>query len=221
MTTFSPRTIDPATTTPLRNKLGIAGVGGFFAVSVLAAAVTDGYSARRDTISGLAALDKPYAPLMIFGFLLAAAGLIATGVALAKRFGGVLSGRIAAGLVLVSGGLMAVAGLARVDCSEAVATCVDHGDGVGASTSFWIHQFVSLAMFVLLVVAAFVLIRAVRRTEGFGFLTIPARVVAWTGLLVTLAMVVVGFAGNSGLVQRPYLAVLFGWPVLLTAVRAR
>ena len=209
------------TSSTITDKLGLIGVGGFFAISAIAAAITPGYSSRRDTISSLAALDKPYAPLMILGFLLAAAGLVATGVALAKRFGGTLSGKIAAGLVLVSGGLMTVAGLARVDCTETLTTCVDHGEGLGASTSFWVHQFVSLAMFLLLVIAAFTLIRAVRRTEGFGFLTLPARIVAWAGLLVLIDTVLVGFGANSGLVQRPFLALLFGWPILVSVIKKR
>lgn len=202
-------------------RLGIIGVGSFFAISVLAAALTPGYRSRRDAISALAAMDKPYAALMIAGFMLAAAGLFTTGVALAKRFGGTLSGRTATGLVLVSSGLMATAGLARQDCTEALPTCVDHGEAPLASTHFWVHQYVSLVMFLCLVIAAFVLVRAVRRTEGFGYLKVPARIVAYTSLILTVAAVTVGFGGLSGLIQRPYLALLFGWPILLATIAPR
>ena len=65
-------TLAPAKTN-VAARLGIIGVGSFFAISVLAAALTPGYRSRRDAISALAAMDKPYAALMIAGFMLAAA----------------------------------------------------------------------------------------------------------------------------------------------------
>jgi hypothetical protein len=89
------------------------------------------------------------------------------------------------------------------------------------SIHFWVHQYVSLAMFLTLVAAMFVLVRATRRTEGFGHLTVPTRIVAYTTLVTTVAAVTIGFGDVSGLVQRPFLALLFGWPVLLAGLAAR
>jgi hypothetical protein len=206
---------------PLAARLGAAGVATFFAASIVTAAVTPGYRSTRDQISALAAMDSPHAWLMIAGFLAAAAGLAATGVGLAKRYGGTLSGRIAAGLVLLASPLMVTAGLARQDCSEALESCIDHGAAPLASTQFWVHQYVSLAMFLVLVVAGFALVRAVRRTEGLGYLKVPARVVAYSSLLVTVSAVTVGFGAYAGLVQRPYLALLFGWPILVAGIAPR
>jgi Protein of unknown function (DUF998) len=198
-------------------KLGIAGIATFFTTSIAVAAVTPGYRSTRDAISALAAMNSPYAYVMIGGFLAAAAGLVATGIAVRQRYGA----RLAAVLLIVSGLLMATAGLARQDCSEALESCIDHGEAPLASTHFWVHQYVSLALFLTLVVTSFVLIRAVRRTPGFGYLTGPARIVAWTGLVVTVLAMTIGFGAVNGLVQRPYLALLFGWPVLLAAIAPR
>jgi hypothetical protein len=209
------------TRTTTAARIGVAGIATFFVTSIGVAAVTPGYRSARDAISALAAMNSPYAYVMIAGFLAAAAGLGATGVALWQRYGARPSGKVAAILLLLAGPLMATAGLARQDCSEALESCIDHGAAPLASTHFWIHQYVSLALFLTLVIAGFVLIRAVRRTEGFGFLTVPARIVAWTGLVVTVAAMTVGFAPVNGLVQRPYLALLFGWPLVLAVVAPR
>jgi hypothetical protein len=202
-------------------RLGAAGIATFFAVAIATAAVTPGYRSTRDGISALAALDSPYAWVMIAGFLAAAAALVATGFGLWQRYGGVRSGRIGAGLVVFAGGLMATAGLARQDCSDIRPECIDHGAAPLASTHYWVHQYVSLALFLILVIAMFVLVRAVRRTEGLGHLAMPTRVVAIAGLLLTVSIVTVGYGDFSGLVQRPYLAMLFGWPVLLAGLAPR
>jgi hypothetical membrane protein len=213
-------TLTAAVTTTNRRPIlaiaGAAGVATFFVTSIVVAAITPGYHSTRDAISALAATDSPYAAVMIAGFLAAAAGLVATGAALWRRFGP------APGIMMViAGGLMATAGLARQDCSEAVPTCIDHDEAALASTHFWVHQYVSLAMFLLLVATAFVLARKVRRTAGFGHLTVPARIVAWSGLLLTVAAMTAGFGAVNGLVQRPYLALLFGWPIALAAIAPR
>lgn len=212
----------PATTTRnLPVRLAAGGLATFFGASLLTAALTPGYSSARDQISALAALDSPHAWIMITGFLVAAASLVATGVAVWRRYAARPSGKVAAGLLMVAAGLMTTAGLARQDCAESRPTCVDHGEATLASTHYWIHQYASLALFVVLISTAFVLIRAVRRTEGFGHLKVPARIVAWTGVILTVSMVTVGFGSFSGLVQRPYLALLFGWPILLAGIAPR
>ncbi len=41
-----------------------------------------------------------------------------------------------------------------------------------------------------------------------------ARIVAYTALVLTVSAVTVGFGAYAGLVQRPYLALLFGWPIV-------
>ena len=101
-------------------RIGAAGLATFFVASIGTAAVTPGYRTTRDAISALAATDSPYAYVMIAGFMAAAAGLFATGIALWKRYGARPSGKVAAVIVMLCSGLMVAAGLARQDCSEAV-----------------------------------------------------------------------------------------------------
>ena len=201
---------------PVPARVGAAGVATFFATSIVVAAITPGYRSTRDAISALAAIDSPYAWVMIGGFLAAAVGLAATGIALWRRYGatpGVL--------LMVCSALMATAGLARQDCSEALPSCIDYDKAELASTHFWVHQYVSLTLFLLLVVTGFVLIGKVRRTAGFGYLTVPARVIAYTNLIVIGAAMTVGFGAVNGLVQRPSVALLFGWPIVLAGIAPR
>ena len=67
-----------------------------------------------------------------------------------QRFAGIRSGRVAAVMTGLSGVGMLVAGFARQDCSEYRAGTVDAGEAPLASTHFWVHQYVSLLMFVVL-----------------------------------------------------------------------
>lgn len=201
--------------------LAVAGVGAFFAASVVSGALTPGYSVRREAVSALAARDAPAAPIMIAGFLLLAVGLVAAGVSLWRTLP-LRAGRAGALLVVVTGALMAVAGLARQDCSDQLTTCVDHGDAVGASTGYWVHQYASLLGFLLLVVAGFLLARALRRGGASRGLVRVARAVAWVSLLVTVALVVQPppLQEVYGLAQRLFLLVVLGWPAFL-ALRPR
>jgi hypothetical protein len=202
-------------------RVGSAGYAAFAVGVVVVGALNPGYSHIREAMSALAATNARYAGLMIAGFMCLAIALIATGVALWRRLSGTMSGRIAASLVIVSGLLAGVSGLARQDCSEQLPTCVDYGEGIGASTHFWVHQFAGLAGFLALLVALFVLARAVCRTPGLGYLAMPTRIVAFLCLAVLVPMFVFGFEGYHGLVQRPTYALMFGWPLLIAGLRSR
>jgi hypothetical membrane protein len=188
---------------------------------LVAALVTPGYDSRREAISGLAALDSPHAWIMILGFMLGAVGLLSAGLVLSKRVR-TPAGRVASVLIVVAGGLIAVAGLARQDCSDQLTTCKDFGEAVDASGSYWVHQQASLLGFVLLIVASFVPARGLRRTGRPGLATasrtIGAACVAGTALLVVTPPVVVE---SYGIVQRFLVALLFGWPVAAALLSSR
>jgi len=203
-------------------EAGATGVGAFFVAALLTGFGTPGYSTLTEAVSALAAKDALWAPIMIGGFLLLAAGLAATGLAL-WRLLPVRAGRAGAVLVLVVSALMATAGLARQDCSDQRASCIDHGEAVGASTSYWVHQYASLLGFVLLVVALFLLARGIRRTGTLPQLVRPARLVAWLSLLLTVLVVVSPppVQAAYGLVQRVFLLVLLGWPVAVALLHQR
>lgn len=198
-------------------------MAAFFLDSVVVGALTPGYSPVQDQISSLAAADKELAPVMIAGFLAASIGVTATGIALWRRLSraetGRVAGRIGAVLVVLSGALMTVAGLAQQDCSERLTSCIDHGEALQASGSYWVHQFASLALFLLLSVAMFFLARGIR-DSAWSRLAVPTRLAGLWGL-VTIAAIVVGpsaVESHFGIAQRAFLLVVFGWPVVLAAV---
>jgi len=190
-----------------------AGVGGFLVVGVLAGLVTSGYDVRREAISGLAASDAPHAWLMVVGFLVAALGL---GLAARVLWRAVpeRSGRVAAGLVAVAAALIALAGLARQDCSDQLPSCRDFGEAAEASGSYWVHEYASLLAFVLLISSSLVLARGLRLAGRPGL----ARASRASGLLclagVVLLVVTPSFVTDGyGVLQRLVVAGLFGWPV--------
>jgi hypothetical membrane protein len=84
-----------------------------------------------------------------------------------------------------------------------------------------VHQLVSLAVFLVLTIAMFVIARGLKRSGGWAHLAVPTRLTGLAAFLVIAAMMTVGFGEFGGLVQRPFIALLFGWPVLLAAVPAR
>jgi uncharacterized protein DUF998 len=231
MTTSTPLT----TTDPVRpraerrprsagwlTEVGATGVAGFFVAALVAGLATPGYSSRHEAVSALAALDALWAPVMIAGFLLLAVGLAATGLAL-WRLTPARAGRAAGVLVVLTSALMATAGLARQDCSDQRSTCVDFGEAAGASTSYWVHQYASLLGFLLLVVGLFLLARGVHRSGVVADLALPTRLVALASLVLTVA-VVVGpppVAAAYGWVQRAFLLLVFGWPVLVAVLHQR
>jgi hypothetical protein len=202
-------------------RVGATGFAAFAAGVVVVGALNPGYSHIREAMSALAATNARYAWLMIAGFMCLAIALVATGIALWRRLSATVSGRIAGGLVIGAGLLAGGSGLARQDCSEQLPSCVDYGEGIGASTHFWVHQYAGLAGFLVLLVALFVLARAVRLTPGLTYLAVPTRIVAFLCLAVLVPMFVFGFEGYHGLVQRPTYALMFGWPLLVAGLRSR
>lgn len=205
-------------------RIGAVGVASFFIASIITGALNPGYSPAREAVSALAATDARFAWIMITGFMISAVGMSSTGVALWRRFAGNRTARVAAGIVMLAGPLMVVAGLARQDCSERLPTCVDFGEGTGASTHFWVHQYVSLLLFVLMTVALLVLARGLRRDAGLAHFAVPTRVAGLFCLLVILVMIVdemKSIDAYAGLAQRAFVLVLFGWPVVVAAARRR
>ena len=158
---------------------------------------------------------------MILGFLLGAVGLLSAGLVLWKHVP-TRAARLGCGLVVMSAALIAVAGLARQDCSDQLATCKDFGDAVNASDSYWVHQQASLLGFVMLIISFFLLASGLRATNRPRLAAVSRAVgvacVAATALLVVTPPFVVD---NYGIVQRLFIAVLFGWPVAAALLASR
>lgn len=205
-------------------QLGAVGVGSFYLASLVTGTLNPGYSHTREAVSALAATDSRYAWIMIAGFMVCAVGLASTGTALWRRFPGGGPGRAAAVLVTLGFPMMVAAGLARQDCSERLPSCVDYGDGAGASTHFWVHQYVSMLGFVLLTVALFLLARGLRRDAGLSYLATPTRFAGIFSVLVIVTMIVdemKAIDAYAGFAQRVFVAVLFGWPIVVAAANRR
>ena len=222
-TTAAPVTRPAARAWPVTARLGVAGMAGFLGASIVTGALNPGYSPAREAVSALAATDARFAWIMIAGFLISSVGMIATGIGLWRRFAGVTSGRVAAVMAVICGSLMAVAALARQDCSERLPSCIDHGAAPLASTHFWVHQYSALLLFVLLTVSIFVLGRAVRRVPGLGHLAWPVRLAGIWGVLCIAELMVdpPALNGVAGLVQRAFYLVIYLTPVLVAGLPAR
>jgi hypothetical membrane protein len=193
-------------------RYAAGGAGAFFAAAAITGFATDGYSPRREAISALAAADAPHAWLMILGFLAGGVGLVLAGADLWRRLPG-RAAHVAGVLVAAGGGLIVTAGLAREDCSDRLATCRDFDDATGASTSYWVHQDVSLIAFVLLISAGFLTARALRRNgeRRFGIGVRTASAVAL--VLVAVLVVEPAFVTDSwGAIQRVFVLIVLGWP---------
>jgi hypothetical membrane protein len=197
-----------------------AGGFGAFALSIpLAGAFAPGYSHVREGISALAATGSPSAPIMIVGFLALALGTAATGVTLWVRLSVGIAGRVGAAMVLLAGLAMVVVSLTRQDCSELVGACSAAEAAGTLSDHHVVHQLVSLAVFLVLTIAMFPLARGLRRDGGPAGLAVATRLVGVVGVLVIAMMTTVGLGDVGGLVQRVFIASLFGAPVVLTGWR--
>ncbi len=111
---------------------------------------------------------------------------------------------------------MVVAGLARQDCSELIGACAA-AEASGTLTGHHVlHQLVALAVFAALVLALFVLPRGLRRTP-WARTAGPTRLAGVAALVLLLALLGGATGDVGGLAQRVFLALAFGWPVLLAA----
>jgi hypothetical membrane protein len=210
---------EPAWSVPA--VVAAAGLGVFAAAVAVSGALQPGYSHLREGISALAATGSAPAPIMIGGFLALAAGTTVAGTTLWERLSAGVAGRVGAVLVMLSGLAMVVVGLNRQDCSDLAGACAAAEEAGTLSGQHMVHQLVSLAVFLLLSIAPFVLARGLRRNGAPRRVAVLARLAGTFGLLVIAAMVSVGFGDVPGLVQRLFILVVFGLPVLLAAVPTR
>lgn len=205
--------------TPSPSRLAVGGFTAFALSIPLAGAFHPDYSHVREGISALAATDSPAAPIMIAGFVALALGTVAAGVALWVRLPVCVAGRIGAVLVVLAGLGMVVVGLNQQDCSELIGACAAAEAAGTLSDHHVVHQLASLAVFLVLVIAMFPLARGLRRNGGPAGAAVATRLVGVVGLLVIAAMMTVGLGDLGGLVQRLFIALLFGAPVALACLQ--
>ena len=206
---------------PVPAGVALVGAAVFALAATVAGLLDPGYDPVREGISALATTTAPSAAVMIGGFLALAVGTMSAGVALWRRLHGGTAGRVGAALVLLAGAGTVVVALARQDCSELIGACAAAERAGTLSGHHVLHQLVSLAVFVALVTALFVLPRGLRRNEPWARLAVGTRL-SGLAALVVLAALLSGASGDvGGLVQRVFVALVFGWPVLLAALPGR
>ena len=194
------------------------GLAGFAGGVVLAGALDPGYSHRSEAMSALASLESQAAGVMTVAFLSLVGATITAGLSLLSSLRG-KSGRTAGVLVTLAGIGMVGVTFARQSCSSLEQACLDRESAGDVATSHVVHNLVSLMVFVLLVASGFVLASALRRTPRLAHLARRVRVAAIASLALMIWFGSAAYGDNGGLVQRAFLTVAFGLPVLI-ALRA-
>ena len=131
-----------------------AGAAAVAAAAIALAGFLDpGYSRLSEAISALASQESAAAPVMIFGFMAMAVTLLAAGAALFRALPGKRA-KVGAVLVVLAGLMTVVVGFARQSCSSLQAECLARESAGTVSSSHWIHNLVSLALFIFLLYRA-------------------------------------------------------------------
>ncbi len=192
-----------------------AGAAFAFAGGVaIAGALDPGYSHRSEAMSALASTESESAPVMIVTFLFLSLTAVASGAVLFRTLRG-KAARTGSVLVLLAGAAMLVVGFARQSCSTLQQACLDRESAEQVSGAHVVHNLVSLVVFVLLVVGGFVLASGLRRNPAFARLARPTRIAASASLLFMVWFGSEAYGENGGIVQRVFLLLAFGIPVVL------
>ena len=221
MTMLTNRQNDGRNSTLSRPAVVASAAFGIFWLAVLvAAAVNPGYSHVAEFISALAGTHSRAPGIMMTGIAVLAVGTAVAGIDLARRLRGI-SAVVAGVLLTLAGGFGVVAAFAQQDCSTALEACQAREVAGLMSGHHVVHELTALAAFLLAWLALVPLGRAVGRTPGWAgyrWPTFGAALVGF-GLLVWL---VVGDPGSvAGVVQRVFVLVVFGVPVLLVTQKHR
>jgi hypothetical membrane protein len=215
MTMLASRQKDRGSTTLSRPAVAASAAFGTFWLAVLvAAAVNPGYSHVAEFISALAGKHSRAPGIMMTGIAVLAMGTAVAGIDLVRRLRGI-SSVVAGALLTLAGGFGVVAAFAQQDCSTALEACQAQEVAGLMSGHHVVHELTALAAFVLAWLALVPLGWAVGRTPGWSRYRWPTFGAALVGLAM-LVWLVVGDPGSvAGVVQRVFVLVVFGIPVLL------
>ena len=188
---------------------------GIFWLAVLVSAIVNpGYSHVAEFISALAGTHSRQPGIMMTGIAVLAVGTTVAGFDLARRLRGI-SSVIAGTLLALAGCFGLVAAFAQQDCSTALEACRAREAGGLMSGHHVVHELTALAAFLLAWLALVPLGWSVGRTPGWTRYRWPTFSAALIGLGL-LVWLVVGDPGSvAGVVQRVFVLVVFGIPVLL------
>jgi hypothetical membrane protein len=155
-------------------------------------------------------MDAQYAWIMITGFVLLGLGTVALAAGLASTLR-YPAGVIGSVLLMIAGVGLAVAGLARNDCSSKLPACAARVDAGQASWHDQVHDNVSLIVFLVLIAAPLVFARAFGRDDHWRSLRTYSIVTGVLGFALLVLYVIASAGTWNGLAQRLFVSVLFVW----------
>jgi hypothetical membrane protein len=195
--------------TRLLASCGIAGPVAFTAAWVASSLLQTGYSATRVQLSGLAAMNARDPQIMIAGFIVLGACLIAFGAALGRV---AAAGRAGPWLIRSAGAATVAAGLFRRD--HMLLT------GPGFTGESWhnqVHDLVSGVAYAAMIVTPVVLARRLRGDPDWARLSRPLWVAALISALALALFASRAAAPWNGVVQRVAVTLPLAAVVLLAA----
>lgn len=191
-------------------RAAATGFSAFWAAVLVAGAVNPGYSHVREFMSALAAVPARQPWIMMAGIASLSVATAAAGIELARRLRGPAA-TVTAVLLTLAGVAGLVAAVAQQDCSTALAACHAQESRNAVSGHHVVHELAALLAFVLAAVALLPLGRARRRW--------PVGLAGLFGLVLIAWMVLDTPEAVAGVVQRGFVLVVFGTPVLLATPR--
>ena len=179
----------------------------------------DGYSARREDVSALAAQTADAAWIVITGLVLTGALTAAFAPALHVAVCGGRGSRIGPVLVALAGlGVMGL-GLLRNDCSTLTSACKARVETGDVSWQHVAHDALSIPVFALAVIAPIVMAPRFRADPKWASFASWSLVTAAALTLLFLLAGIEAIPGWGGLVQRVAVSLAFLW-LAAAAVRA-
>jgi hypothetical protein len=171
----------------------------------------DGYSARREDVSALAArtADAPW--IVIAGLVVTGALVVAFAPALHVAVGRGRGSRLGPALVALAGIGIAGLGLLRNDCSTLTPACEARVDAGDVSWQHMTHDVLSVPTLALAVITPVVLARRFRADPLWASFA-PWSLAAAAALAILLLLGgIEAIPGWDGLLQRAAVSVAFVW----------
>ncbi|MCX2185021.1 DUF998 domain-containing protein [Streptomyces sp. SKN60] len=203
---------------PKLAKFALMAALSFFAAAAISAPLQPpSYSSYYDTVSLLAAMDASAPWIMISGFAGMAVAMLLAALGIQSIKAG-KAAMVAVVLILIASVATAVAGFARADCNPRIPACASRMES-GMSFHSQLHGHAALLVFLPLILSAFFLAIAAHRINPAKRVTLRLAG-AFSGLmqLGLVFLVENHLMGADGLLQRVFLVLCYGTPVLFVCM---
>lgn len=194
--------------------LAVGAQAAFVVSWIVAGALEPNYSGTDSGVSALAAEGASNPWIAMAGFSLLGLGVAALAPGLSDVLPRRRAAKLAVGLFLLSGISIVVIGLARPDCDLSQAACNARFEAGELSWHTSLHVWAGLVMRVALLLTPFALARAL-------WPSVPGALALFVGVIGvaigTVALILYGFGGPDGLVERIELMVMHVWVLIVAA----